>query len=193
MGEPGDTPKVTEEGAPPVLAPTLRVINQLVDEGLIDSYVIGGSIAILYYSEPFSTEDLDVFCYLPGRPEFFHLGPVWQRLEALGYSSHGLYITINGVDVQFLSPGPQNDLEAEAMESSVPILVEGVSARVFQLEYAMAIKVKAGRWKDWNHIEVAMSSAEPDIAKLQSLLEKFKDDHGVKLSDKWEEHYRGLR
>ncbi len=172
-----------DESRSPVLAPTLRIINSLVTEGLIESYVIGGSLAILYYSEPFSTDDLDVFCYVPGKPVFFHLGPVWQYLESLGYKTKGLYITIEGVDVQFLSPGPNDDLEMEAMETAIPIEVEGVSSHVFQLEYALAIKVKAGRLKDWNHIEIALNSAEPDIPKLEGILQRFG------LFEKWRQHY----
>jgi len=80
-------------------------------------------------------------------------------------------MVIEGVPVQFLPPvGP---LEEEAMKTAITVPVEGVSSRVFQLEYAMAIKVQTGRAKDWNHIEIALDSAEPDMAKFESILEKF--------------------
>jgi hypothetical protein len=173
------------ESLPPVLAPTLRIINRLVAEGLIESYSIGGSLAILYYSEPFHTDDMDIFCYVPGKPILFQLGPVWQFLENLGYKTKGLYITIEGVDVQFLSPGPNDGLEMEAMDTAVSIEVEGVPTHIFQLEYALAIKVKAGRPKNWNHIEIALNSAEPDVPKLESILQKFG------LIEKWRRYSHG--
>lgn len=40
---------------------TLQVLNQMVADGVIDGYVIGGAIAATYYLEPIDTDDLDVF------------------------------------------------------------------------------------------------------------------------------------
>jgi len=41
----GDLLDKLDESIPPVLAHTLKVINQLQAEGLIESYAIGGSVA----------------------------------------------------------------------------------------------------------------------------------------------------
>ncbi len=165
----------------PVLAPTIQLVNELIAEGLLRSYAIGGSIAILFYSEPFFTRDLDIFCYMAQDSLLFRLDPIWKFLESRGCKPEKEWIIIEGVPVQFLPPtGP---LEAEAMETALSIDLSGVHTRVFQLEYAMAIKVQTGRAKDWNHIELALGSAEPDIPKLEGILEKFG------LLQKWRQYH----
>lgn len=174
-----------DKSIPLLLSQTLLVLNSLVDDGFIETYVIGGSLAIMYYSEPFNTKDLDVFVYLPGRPLFVDLGPIWKHLESLGCMPRGLGVVIKGVPVEFISPGPENQLEMEAMDSAVSIEVSGVPSRIFQLEYSMAIKVGAGRNKDWGHIFTALDSAEPDLQKLESILERFG------LLEKWKRRVHG--
>jgi hypothetical protein len=39
---------------------TLQIINQMVVDGVIDDYVIGGAIAATYYVEPINTSDVDI-------------------------------------------------------------------------------------------------------------------------------------
>jgi predicted nucleotidyltransferase len=170
LNEPG-------ESFPPVLAPTLKVINQLVNEGLISDYVIGGSMAILVYSEPFYTKDLDLFVHLPQRSFLLDLGPIWRRLQELGYKPAGIAVIIKGVPVEFLAT--DSPLIEEAFATATTVEIEGVTTKVFQLEYALAIKIQTGRAKDWNHIEIALNSAEPDITKLEGILQKFD------LIEKW--------
>ena len=45
----------------------ITILNDLEKEGVIENYALGGAIALLFYSEPISTEDLDVFIFLPGK------------------------------------------------------------------------------------------------------------------------------
>ena len=46
---------------------TLKVLNQMQQDGVIGEYAIGGQIAADYYLEPASTIDIDVFVFLPAR------------------------------------------------------------------------------------------------------------------------------
>jgi len=43
---------------------TLQVLNQMVADGVIDDYVIGGAIAASYHLEPINTADMDVFFHV---------------------------------------------------------------------------------------------------------------------------------
>ena len=122
----------SDESFPPVLAPTLEVINQLVNEGLINAYVIGGSMAILYYSEPFATKDLHLFVQLPQETLLLDLGPIWRRLQELGHKLSGIGVIINGVPVEFLAT--DNSLIKESFETAMAVEIEGVTTKVFQLE-----------------------------------------------------------
>ncbi len=99
-----------------ILGPTLKVINQLEAEGIIKRPTIGGSIALMYYSQPAKTDDLDVFCYIVGQEDFVSLSPIYKRLEELKYEIKDLYINIEGVDVQFLVPGPLEAFSARSFE-----------------------------------------------------------------------------
>ena len=121
----------SDESFPPVLAPTLEVINKLVDEGLINGYVIGGSIAILFYSEAFATKDLDLFVQLPQETLLLDLGPIWRRLQELGHKPSGIGVIINGVPVEFLAK--DNSLVKESFETATTIEIEGVKTKIFQL------------------------------------------------------------
>jgi len=171
---------IEESGMPPIFAPVMEMLNNLIKEKLVSDYVIGGSLSIMYYSEPFYTEDVDIFCYLPSQGKLFTLGPIWKYLESQGCKSDGGYMVIRGVKVQFLPPsGP---LEEEAMATARVIKLGAVPAKIFELEYAIAIKVSVGRTKDWLQIETAKESANINMNKLESILKKFN------LLDKWVKH-----
>lgn len=44
---------------------TIRVLNEMVEEGILEAYAIGGAMAAVFYVEPVATFDLDVFVLLP--------------------------------------------------------------------------------------------------------------------------------
>lgn len=44
---------------------TLKVLNELEREGVINRYAIGDAVGAIFYMEPFLTYDLDVFVLLP--------------------------------------------------------------------------------------------------------------------------------
>lgn len=160
-----------DESAPPILAPALTVINQLEAEGTIETPAIGGSIALVYHAQPMKTDDLDIFCFLPGTTFFLSLAPIYERLKELGYEAQGECINIEGVPVQFLVP--DDALTQEAIHTAIPVNCEGVPTRVFQYEYALAVKAQANRTKDWGHIGTALESKVPDISKLEGILQRY--------------------
>jgi len=154
-----------------VLGPTLAVINQLESEGFFKRYAIGGSVALMNYCEAFRTDDLDIYCFIPQETPLIDLAPIYKRLEELGHKTTEEYLSIEGVKVQFLPP--HGELSEEAIKTAISVDVEGVTSRVFQYEYAIAMKAQAGRTKDWLHIQLALESAEPDMVKLKELLTRF--------------------
>ena len=74
-------------------------------------------------------------------------------------------------------------IEKEAFQTAKTVQIEGVPVKVLQLEYAMAVKVNANRDTDWNHIAIAIRSADPDMTKLLNILEQFG------LLSRWRQHY----
>ncbi len=80
---------------------TLKVLNDMVEMGLIKQYAIGGGIAVLYYTEPVLTYDLDVFCLLPAdKSELITLSPIYEYLQKKGYREDGEHIIVEGIPVQ---------------------------------------------------------------------------------------------
>lgn len=160
------------EEIPPILGPTLEIINQVEREGIIQKPTIGGSVAIMYYAQPVKTDDLDMFCHIPNQGFLVDLGPLYKRLEELGCKIKDLYVNVRGVDVQFLVPANQPLVE-EALENAASVTIDKVKAHVFEYEYSLAVKAEAGRAKDWAQIAAALESAPPNKEKLDAILTKY--------------------
>lgn len=125
------------------------VLEQLLSEGILDRYAIGGATAAGFHGEPLATRDIDVFVYLEPVPGclLVSLDPVFHRLEELGFKEfdeEGLLI--HGIPVQFLSASP--GLETEAVERASVLEWEGHRLRVMTPEHLAAIALVVGRPKD---------------------------------------------
>ncbi|MBS1993455.1 MAG: hypothetical protein JSS83_23230 [Cyanobacteria bacterium SZAS LIN-3] len=160
-----------------VMDETLKVINELEKSGVIGRYTIGGAIGLLFYVEPATTYDLDIFCYIPKTGMLYSVGPIYEKLMEKGYTPKGEHMMIEGVPVQFLPP--TSDLVTEAIEQSVNLEFSGVPTRVMQFEHLLAIMVETGRGKDKVRIAQALESKVPDETKLNDILSRYN------LLDKW--------
>jgi hypothetical protein len=38
----------------------IQILNELVDKGIIKKYAIGGAVGVIFYTETFTTKDIDV-------------------------------------------------------------------------------------------------------------------------------------
>ncbi len=156
---------------------TLKVINELEKDGVIGRYAIGGAIGLLFYVEPATTYDLDIFCYIPKTGMLYSVGPIYENLMAKGYLPKGEHIVIQGVPVQFLPP--TSDLVTEAIEQAADREFNGVPTRVMQYEHLLAIMAETGRGKDKLRIAQALESKTPDETKLKGILSTYN------LLNKW--------
>jgi hypothetical protein len=86
------------------LADALRVLNELEHEGVIETYAIGGAMAMLSWAEPTVTFDLDVFVLPPGQAEvsIVSLESLYQALRDRGFEPVAEHVVIHGTPVQFL-------------------------------------------------------------------------------------------
>ena len=51
---------MSEEPSAIPLADVFRAANELVSAGLIEAYALGGALAAIHYTEPFTTYDADI-------------------------------------------------------------------------------------------------------------------------------------
>ncbi len=157
----------------------IQALNTLEREGVLKRYAIGGAMGALFYVEPFTTFDLDVFVIVP-QPEgavLYTLNPVYRRLEAMGYHAEKECVIIDQVPVQFLPA--YNPLLEEALQDAVDVVYEDVPTRVLSAEHLVAVSVQTGRAKDRMRIPMFQEADVLNIDKLQDILRR----HG--LMERW--------
>lgn len=175
---------------------TLQVLNELKEKGLIIDYAIGGAIAALRWTEPFFTEDLDVFIVVEqeaGKKGLIVLSPIYEYLKSKGYLWKGRWVIIEGVPVDIF---PADPLEKEAIEQAEEVEYEGVRTKVITPEYLIASFLRAGRDKDWRKIHTLLEQCEIDRERLQRILsqyglyERFRDFEERRYGRRTEDCYR---
>ncbi|MBI4211553.1 MAG: hypothetical protein HY540_02840 [Deltaproteobacteria bacterium] len=127
----------------------LQVLNEMEQHGVIEKYALGGAIALLFYTEPVLTYDLDVFVFLPQEKQnrlLISLEPIYAYLKSKGYFSHKEHVHIEGIAVQFIPV--YNELIEEAVKKAKKLKYNKTTVRVLSLEYLIAIMVQTGRPKD---------------------------------------------
>jgi len=155
------------------LKKTLEVINELKKEGLIKDYAIGGAIGALRWTQPFFTEDLDIFIILKKETkekELITLSPVYEYLKKSGYIWKGHWIIIEGVPVDIF---PVDELEKKAVEDAEKTEYEGTKTKVIKPEYLIALFLRASRDKDLRKIEMILNQTNVDREKLNEILNKY--------------------
>src|ERR1035437_9712775 len=108
----------------------IRLLNEMVTRGLLDSYAIGGAMASLFYAVPVATFDLHVFVLLPTAQSdrtIVTLEPQIAFLREHGAVQEGENVVIQGLPVQILPA--YNALVTEATKQAVTRRVGQVETR----------------------------------------------------------------
>jgi hypothetical protein len=156
---------------------TFAVLNQMVKDGAIENYAVGGAIGAMFYVESFSTADLDVFVPAPQDRLIIEL-PGLDYLKDRGYSTFEKEgIVVEEWPVQFLPA--TTALEREAYLNAQILNVDDVPARVALPEHLVAIMLNVGRPKDNARIEMFLSQDAVNLPALEDVINR----HG--LSEKW--------
>jgi hypothetical protein len=158
----------------------LETANEMEQLGLIGKYAIIGSVAVIYYSGPISTDDLGI-CFLHGlaTDQIFSMKKIYDYLQSKGFQPVDFTVLIGGVKVQFV-PSTGRLLD-EAVSFSKQVTLFAVSTRVVTAEYLLAMKVDASRPKDYTHIVHLLENSREkiDLKFTETVLAKFG------LIDKW--------
>jgi len=157
----------------------IQVLNSMVEDGVVETYAIGGAVAATFYLEPVATIDIDVFIGIQPKEGSVVLDPqpVFAYLAALGYRTEREYVRVGDWPVQFLAAG--NALVVEALAEALTMTVAGVPARVFTAEHLAAICLQTGRAKDKSRLLQFIEGAALDANRFQDLVQK----HG--LTSQW--------
>ena len=151
----------------------ISVLEELVEQKIITDFVIGGATALIYYSSPTFTEDIDVFIYPEGQSGIIiDLSPLYDYLkEKKNASQSEEYIFLEGFPLQFLVP--YDELTREAFEKPVKISLRNSEFKIFGLEYLMAIMIQLKKKKYLDRLRVLIEEKSFDEEELNSILERF--------------------
>lgn len=149
----------------------LKIMNRLKAEGIVSDYAIGGGIATLRYTEPFFTQDLDLFVVVKQQTKLVLLMPIYDRFGELGYQWSGEHLIVEGLPVQFIAA---DALEEEAVKNAAPTRLLGVTTKIFTPEYLIAILVRAGRDKDKIKVAMLLKQTKVNRELLDSILARFR-------------------
>jgi hypothetical protein len=163
---PGDNPSTNIP-----LADVLRAANGLVKAGLIEDWALGGALAAIYYVEPFTTYDADIFFIPIDKGLTAGIPAIYEFLKSQGWQVEGEHLLAHGFPVQFLAAA---GLTEEAVREAESIDYQGVAARVFRAEYIVAIAASVGRAKDKARIELLLKQVDLDKSYLEKLLIRHK-------------------
>lgn len=149
-------------------------------DGVIGRYAIGGAVGSIFWLEPITTKDVDVFVMLPTSSggSLLTLGPIYEYLLARGHKPQGQFIIIiEGWAVEFVPPG--TPLVEEALAQAVERDVNGVATRVFTAEHLAAICLQVGRARDHDRVMRFVEAGVLDAEVFEAILQRHH------LMDKW--------
>jgi len=159
------------DDSPPIpLADVLRAANELVSAGLIEDYALGGALAAIYYVEPFTTYDADIFFVAKDKTLSAGIPAIYAHLQSKGWRVEREHLLVNDFPVQFLAA---SGLTEEAVRDAKRIEYESVPAKVFRPEYIIAIAASVGRHKDLARIDQMLEQAEIEKTLLDDILARY--------------------
>jgi len=163
------------------------VLEELLSQGSLSAYAIGGATAAGFHGEPLATRDIDVFVFLEASPGslLVSLAPLFERLSQMGFQDFDEEgILIHGFPVQFLSAAP--GLEVEAVAEAMVIRFDTHVIRVMTPEYLAAIALKLGRPKDRARVVYLVSLPEFNRSRFEEVLSRHR------LAERWKIWASGL-
>jgi hypothetical protein len=148
------------------------VFNKMIEDGIIETYAIGGGVSAVLYTEPHYTKDLDIFVF----PDFTPSGlvdptKVLRYLTGLGFKMDEQFVMMYGEKVDVVPA--YKPLVVEAIEKSVLFDIEGIPFGVFEPEYIVAIALDTGRNKDYARIDTFLEFDILNKEKLKDILKRF--------------------
>jgi hypothetical protein len=159
-------------------ADALRVLNTMKADGVIEEYAVAGGVAIVFWTEPVATYDLDVLIFLPSAAgPLVSLESIYRWGSAHGYTADAEHILIEGVPTQFL-PSPSK-LTDEAIETAETLDYQGVPTRVALPEYLVALYLQpeARSAKRRERVAMLLEWRGLNRNRLDGILER----HGLSL------------
>jgi hypothetical protein len=155
------------------------IIEDLKEQNLIIDFCLGGATALLYYSTPHLTEDIDIFINLKRKGILFSLTEIYEYLKiTYNAKEKGEFILINDNPIQFLLPGDK--LTHESFDEAKFISINGKKFKIFSLEFLIAIMLNLNKSKYKERLRIVKEENQFNSSILTNILKKYK------LIDRWD-------
>ena len=158
---------------PTEVSKVLNLFNQAAEQRIIPKYALADGFAIVFYGAPIHTSDIDLLVVFPETSTgLLDPSPLYQFFQAQGATTDGEYLVLDGLKFQMI---PANSgLDAEALDAARTVTQGRLQITVVTLEHLIAMKLKAGRYKDRLHINHLLESgAMPQAAVLAPILQRY--------------------
>jgi hypothetical protein len=150
----------------------LQVLLKLRAEGRLSQFAIGGAVAASFYAPAVTTEDLDIFAFLPASPSgLLVLTPLYERLKAMGGRVENEFVVFGQWPVQILPA--YTPLVEEAVQLAQEQAFEDLQVPVVGAEYLCAIALQTGRSKDYQRVLSLLEAGAVDAQRLKHLIDTF--------------------
>ena len=152
----------------------IAALNRLKAEGVVSNYVLGGAMALVFWSEPAATFDLDVFVVLEQAGPLVSLEAIYAWARARGYREEAEHIVISGMPVQLIPV--HNALAADAVATAAELEYDRQPVRVIRPEYLIALYLEesARTRKRLERVAALLDEGNLDRALLNDLVERYK-------------------
>lgn len=155
-----------------------RLLNDMVEVGVITDYTVFGAVAQMRYTEAVATLDADILVAVPEPDTIDVLSPIYAFCKKHGYEPEGEAIRVGDWPVQFIPSF--NELTDAAIRNAEGGEIEGIPLKVVRADYLAVMALETGRAKDFARILALRESGAVDDANIADLAET----HG--LTDKWQ-------
>jgi len=155
------------------VAEVFAAIERMKAAGVVKEYALGGAMALIFWSEPVATFDLDIFVLLESAGILVSLAPIYEWASRNGYREQAEHLIIAGVPVQVIPA--HNELAVKAVETAVELDYEGQPVRVIKLEYliAMYLEPSARSQKRLQRVAALLDENALDRSLLNELLARY--------------------
>ena len=144
-----------------------RLLNDMVEAGIITDYAACGAVAQMRYAEAVVTLDAGILVAVPDPDALDVLSPIYAFCQQRGYLPEGEAIRIGDWPVQFI-PAFSELTEAAIREAETGDL-DGVPLRVVRADYLAVIALSVGRAKDLTRVlalREAGAATDKEISEL---------------------------
>jgi len=123
-----------------------RLLNEMVQEGIVTDCAVFGAVAQMRYTEAVVTLDADVLVAVPDAKALEVLKPIYAFCRERGYQPEGEAIRVGDWPVQFIPAF--SALTEAALRDAETGDIDGVPLRVVRADYLAVIALGVGRAKD---------------------------------------------